>query len=481
VVHDQTQALEGIDASFLYLESAGVAMQTVKIAVFEPGSAVGFRWGGLREAVAIAAQQLPALRRCLVVVPAWLHHPRWIDAAQLDVDAHLEHIELEPGAGDEALERLVAEAAARWLPRHRPLWRLSVVTGLHEHRLAAIVTLHHSIADGGAALGLLEVLTQAAPGEWTAPTFYGDRLVTYRPSWIHLLWYGLVARIRSLVDLPKLIWQSMRGWLRARGLRKGRLAKLFAGPRTFFNRTLGRTREFVHLELPLAELRAIKDGLCVTVNDVLLALVSGAAARLRAAGELDGPSLICAMPIGAISQERAGDERPRLEGNRVANALVDLHDDLSDPLERVQAIAASTRAAKLNHDLRGPRRLMAWAEFDAWVWQRLIWAVVRRLRRPPINLIVSNVHGPDEPRYCGHLRLDQFWSVGPLIHRVGLNLTAWSYAGAVDVSILADGGQWTRARLMGLRAGLEDECTVLRALAAFGGGVRGASQAVPLP
>ena len=460
------QALEGIDASFLYAESASVVMQTVKVAVFEPGSAAGFELAALREVVSSAAARLPALRRVLVLGSVWLHHPRWIDVAQLDVDAHLEHLEIGPEADDEALERLTGEAAQRRLPRHRPLWRLTVVTGLRDQRLAAIVTLHHSVADGGAALGLLEALTASQPGAWTAPDFCGDSLGTQRPPWFYLLGHGLWARICSLTALPKLVWTSIRGALRTRGLGG---AKLFVGPRTFFNRALGRTREYTHLELPLADLFTIKAGFGqagfgVTINDVVLALVSGAAGRLRAAGELRGHSLICSMPVGVDAHEHGELAPRRLQGNRVANAIVDLHDDLSDPSERVRAIAGSTRTAKSGHQLRGPGRLLAWAEFDAPPWQPLIWAVVRRLRRPPLNLIVSHMRGPDQLRYCGHLQIDRLWFVGPLVPRVGLNVTVWSYANTVYVSLLADGGQWTRARLQGLRAGLEAECAVLRAL-----------------
>lgn len=460
----QDQALEGIDASFLYAETASVVMQTVKVLVFAPGSAIGFDRSALRAAVATTAKRLPALRRVLVTVPLRLHHPRWIDVEELDVDAHLKQVEL----GEGALERLVGEAAELRLPRHRPLWRLTLVTGLHERRLAAIVTLHHSVADGAAARGLLEVLTQSEPGEWTAPALHGDRLGTRRPPWLHLLWRAFAARVRSLAVLPKLLWTSLRGSLRARGSTDDpRAAKLFAGPRTFFNRSLGRTREYTQIELPLADLSAIKAGFGVTLNDVLLALASGAFARLRGEGELRGPSLVCAMPVGTNSTPGPtpgpSPELPRLEGNRVANALVELHDDLPEPAARVRAIAGSTRAAKRKHLLRGPRRLIDWAEFDAPMWQPLIWSIVRRFRRPPLNLIISNMRGPSEARYCGRARIDQLWSVGPLVHRVGLNLTAWSYAGAVHLSLLADGGQWTRAQLLRLRAGLADECAVLRA------------------
>ncbi|NVB39068.1 DUF1298 domain-containing protein [Pseudenhygromyxa sp. WMMC2535] len=456
----RAKTLTGLDANFLYRESVGPAMHTIKVLVFEPGSSARLSWSVLRKRVLDVAQRLPPLRRRLLRVPGGLHHPRWLHS-KIEIDEHLHHIECSGGMPLESLDKLVGLLLERRLPRDRPLWSAHVVTGLEGERAAVIVRLHHTLADGQASVALLDALSTATRGRWTPPPARTRELPTLGPSRLRLALRGLWSRLLAILSLPALIVRSALRWLRAR--RRERPAKaLFSGAQTFFNGELGRARLFTHLELPLDELRAIKAGFDVSFNDALLAIVSGACATLRDAELLRGPSLTASMPMASAIDDADNDEgddssRRRLLGNALANAVVDLHDDLLDRRARVAAIAQSTRAAKADNQLRGPRRLIEWSEHSSVLWQRITKRLLGWTSVPPLNLIVSNVRGPGEHVYIGRTRVDEIWSVGPLVERVGLNLTAWSYAGRVFLSLQADGSQWPHSLLHQLRDAIVEE------------------------
>jgi hypothetical protein len=195
--------------------------------------------------------------------------------------------------------------------------------------------------------------------------------------------------------------------------------------------------------VPFAAVDAIKRHFAVRFNDVLLALVAGAFARLRERGCLRGAPLLIAMPI-ALPLD---DSDSAASGNRLGNTFTSLCDTLADPVERLLAIAETSATAKAMAKCRGLDQLRRWAEYDSPRSQRWLWRLARLSASPPINLIVSSVPGPRAPRYFGYERVDELWSVGPLIERSGLNVTAWTYAGMVSISLLADAGQWTAAQL----------------------------------
>jgi len=136
------------------------------------------------------------------------------------------------------------------------------------------------------------------------------------------------------------------------------------------------------------------------------------------------------MPVGDAGSER------HAWGNRVSNMLVPIHVEIAEPRRRLAAATASATSAKERHGLLGPRLLRQWSELSrprllAWVWRG-----VRRLSRPPVNLIVSNVPGPREERWVGGARLSDLHSVGPLLETTGLNITFWSYAGRMNACVL---------------------------------------------
>lgn len=471
----RARTLDGLDASFLYAESANMLMHTLKVAVLEPGSATLLRsradWVLLRRRVAEVADRLPPLRRRLVSVPLQLHHPRWIEVRGFDSARHVEHVSLRRRLGhardrdeDAAVDAVLAEFLVCPLARHRPLWSLLIITGLSRERLVVAVKLHHALADGQAAAALIQAITDETPRDWRPPEDRGEHLASAAPNCAMLLAQAIARRLADLGRLPALTVDALIRGVQAVELRqRARWAppRLFAGPRTFFNRTLGPSRAARRLQLPLEVVTLVKRQFDVRFNDVLLAIVAGAFARMRRRGLLGGAPLLVSIPMAAERDE----PDVRVQGNRVSTGFTSLCDHVEDARERLLAIHEITATAKQMADVRGLDQMRRWAEFDAPWWQQLAWTLTRVSRSPPVNLIVSNVAGPPRPRWLGPMRIDELWSFGPLVERVGLNVTAWSYADRLSVGVLADAGQWTSTQLDEFVADMREAAAELAALA----------------
>jgi WS/DGAT/MGAT family acyltransferase len=203
-----------------------------------------------------------------------------------------------------------------------------------------------------------------------------------------------------------------------------------------FNRPLTANRIYACTTLALADVRAVKDRLGCTLNDVVLAMAGGALRSwLSATGELPRESLTTAVPVSVRRPEEQ-----RVWGNRVRNMFTTLATDEASPLVRVQRIHDATTAAKAVHAETDPRLQYDWWEFYP-LWRAYVsWTrgLVQRLTgRPSYNLIISNVRGPGAPLFVEGFPLEELHSMGPLANELGLNITAWSYCDQLSFGVVA--------------------------------------------
>ncbi len=186
-------------------------------------------------------------------------------------------------------------------------------------------------------------------------------------------------------------------------------------------------------------MRAVGKAHGVTVNDVVLALVSGALREwLDDRGERPARSLLAGVPVGT---DTPGRSPQRLGGNRVSNLFTTLATDVDDPAERLRLISATTRESKLVQQTLGPDLLREWVEYTPPGPMSLLMRGYSRgrvasLHNPPFNVVVSNVRGPGEVVTIADARLVDLFSVGPILEGIGLNVTAWSYDGRLNFSLL---------------------------------------------
>ncbi|MEJ7633602.1 wax ester/triacylglycerol synthase family O-acyltransferase [Aeromicrobium sp.] len=441
-VHPAIERMEGMDAGFLYLETPTVHMHTLKIAILEPSEHLTF--DSFVTGTLARLKRLPPMRRRVVMTPFGLNHPMWVTQRRIDPQRHL-HRQRIPGGGTmRDLEVLIGQIASTQLDRRFPLWELHYCEGLTDGRVAVVGKMHHALADGSAANALLGNVTDVrsaavppAPDEVYEST---DR-VPGRP-W--LVRRALVDATMQVFSLPALLKRTALGlWAAGRYRRAhGREVPMpvLDAPRTSFNGSLTAKRNFATVTLPFAEVRRIRsqhEG--VTINDMVLALVSGVLRRwLAAHDEHPSRSLTAGVPVGADQRGAA----PRLGGNRVSNMFTTLATDIDDPVERLRHISRTSSSAKQIQQRMGVELMSDWGQFiPPSVFPVLVRAYSRAKAASwhpaAFNATVSNVPGPREPVSVGGARLSDMFSVGPLADGIGLNVTVWSYVTKLNFSLLA--------------------------------------------
>ena len=433
------QRLTGSDAQHLYGETWSQHGHTCKIAVVEVGvDPDRYTFEKVKEALADRAHVLAPFRWRLVPVPGGMFHPLWADVGDLPLDDQVRSARVAPPGGRRELCEVVSRIASEPLDRSKPLWELWVIEGLADGKVGFVTKMHHAIADGVASAQLLlDAMHEHPEGEVDPPAepLQADPV----PTKGAILGEALVALVRLLPRFPDLLRRTTASAVVAirRRLAPGPSSvRPFTGPMTRFNRPLTPNRIYACTTLPLADVRAVKDQLGCTLNDVVLAMAGGALRSwLDAAGDLPELPLTAAVPVSVRRPEEQ-----RVWGNRVRNMFTTLATDESDPLERVRRIHDATTAAKAVHAETDPRLQYDWWEFYP-VWRAYVsWTrgLVQRITgRPSYNLIISNVRGPGAPLFVEGFPLEELHSMGPLANELGLNITMWSYCDQLSFGAVA--------------------------------------------
>ncbi len=427
-----TRPLSGLDAAFVYLEAAGTPMHVGGLMLLDRPK-VG-RSGFTAHLRAHLAQRLPkakALRRILQPAPFALDHPHWTDATEFDLDQHLSTHRL-PGPGSQAqLLAAVARLHAKPLDRSRPLWALHVIEGLADGSVAVFARLHHALLDGQGAVALARVLLDVAPG-MPVPAHAAPAHPAASP---HSKISPLSRAGSALLGLP----QTLRAvWSAAPHLIGNLRDSVMLAPRTPFNAQVGPGRRIAIGSVPLADLRRIGKTFGVSSNDVVMALC-GAALReyLLRHKALPRASLVAAMPFSL----RAGGDGEA--NNQVSMAQCALRTEIADPIERLQAIAESTRRIKQQVGLLRGFIPTDFPGLAAPLWASglsRVWARGHLAEKLPAlaNLVISNVPGSPVPLYLAGARVRASFPVSIVTHGLALNITVQSYAGQLDIGIVSD-------------------------------------------
>jgi diacylglycerol O-acyltransferase / wax synthase len=386
----------------------------------------------------------PLFRRRVVEVPLGLGHPVWVEDAGFDLDHHIRrHVVPSPG-GTRELSELIGAIVSVPLDRSRPLWEIHVIEGLDDGNVALLGKVHHAAVDGVSGTELFAHVCDLTPDP-AAPPSPGDAAPARPeriPSGAELVGDALVSQARRTLSLPGLVGRTVRATTHLVSRHRDPAAAVGAvplrAPRTPWTAAITAERSVAFARLRMADVRRIRAAFGVKVNDVVLAVASGAARRYLAERDaLPAQPLVGMCPISV----RTDDERGRSD-NRVSAMFVHLRTDVADAAERLLATARGTRGAKEDHNLVGGRFVQNWAEHAApgtfTVASRLYSRLHLADRHPPVyNVVVSNVPGPDVPLYLGGARLVAAYPMGPVMEGAGLNITVLSYLDHVDVGFLA--------------------------------------------
>ncbi|MCD4526743.1 wax ester/triacylglycerol synthase family O-acyltransferase [Nocardioides sp. cx-173] len=382
----------------------------------------------------------------------------WQPDEQFDIEHHVRHSALpKPGRIRELLE-LCGRLHGTRLARERPLWEAHVIEGLRDGRVAMYTKTHHALIDGVSAMRLLaSVLStdpdkRGMPAPWAAPP-------TSRPS-----------REREAAELSELPVQALRTALGitaeaagmpgalvktlSKGLRNETSALSLYAPRTIINQQITGSRRFAAQDWPIERLRGIGKATGTTVNDVVLAMCSGAMrAYLLELDALPDQTLVSMVPVGlnAKQSQIASAEG----GNAVGAVMVQLATDLPDPARRLATIHRSMKDGKEALSSMTPMQILA---MSALGQAPAILAPMLRMQgivRPPYNLIISNVPGPRSTHYWNGAQLVGTYPLSIPINGMALNITCTSYDGNMAFGLT--GCRRTVPHLQRLLTHLDDE------------------------
>ncbi len=426
--------LSGWDAVLLYSETPNVHMHTIKVAVIELApDRRDFDIEAFRQVIGSRLNKLEPFCYQLVEIPFKFHHPMWREHCEVDLSYHIRPWRLPEPGGRRELDEAIGRIASTPLDRQRPLWEMYFVEGLANDRIAVVAKIHHALADGVASANLMARGMDLQPGPEGGP-YVSDPAPTTR----QLMSSAFADHLRHLGRLPRTIRYTVQGLGRVR--RSSRklspeLTRPFTPPPTFMNHMITAERRFGTATLALADVKETGKRLGVTINDMVLAMSTGALRTLLLRYDGTADPLLASVPV---SFDFSPD---RISGNYFTGMLVALPVDLDDPLERVQTCHENAISAKESHQLMGPELVSRWAAYmpPAGTEAFFRWASSRDGQNKILNLNISNVAGPRERGRVGGALVTEIYSVGPLTAGSGLNITVWSYVDQLNISVLADG------------------------------------------
>jgi diacylglycerol O-acyltransferase len=450
--------LTGLDASFLHIERGPAHMHVAACAVFEGPPP------DPDEVMATVHSRLhlvPRYRQRLAFIPFGQGRPVWVDDPHFNLAYHVRHTALPLPGDDEQLKRLTGRVFSQALDRNRPLWEMWIVEGLTDDRFALLSKTHHSLVDGVSGVDIMNVLFDTSPEpmpvappdhEWTARPL---------PSSAQLLADALLERATLPEEMVRAARATMRGpRTMAKRMGEGLVglgalawAGLQPAPPSRFNVPIGPHRRFTWVRADLDEFKSVKNVLGGTVNDVVVAAVSGGLGRyLREHGEdTEDMELRAMIPVSV----RADIERGAL-GNRVAAMWAPLPVGMLDPVRRLHAVTEAMSDLKESGQAVGAQVLTRLTGFAPTT----IMSQAARLqaRQRMFNVVVTNVPGPQIPLYVQGRKLQALYPMVPLAENTALGIAIMSYNGQLNFGLAADYDALSDLEILAenLRASIEE-------------------------
>jgi WS/DGAT/MGAT family acyltransferase len=431
--------LSPLDASFLHLEDNQPShMHVASVTIFE-GDAPPY--DEFVDGIESRLHLVPRYRQKLALVPFNQGRPRWIDDPCFNVHYHIRATALPPPGDEEQLRALAGRVFSQRLDRDKPLWELWLVEGVEGGRFALLSKTHHALVDGVSGADLMTVMFDAARDPAPIPAPEAQWLPTPTPSSSELLAESLIERatqprelVRTLTAGLRTPRRALRDLLDAAGgvsaIARGTLKPAPSSP---YNGSIGPHRRFTWVRVSLDDVKAIKNSLGGTVNDVVLATVAGALRRhlhLRGTPTED-VTLRAMVPVSV----RTDLERGAL-GNRVAALMAPLPVWCDNAAVRLDVVQDSMKNLKDSGQAVGAEIMTRIGGFAPPTIMAQATRVAARQRA--FNLVVTNVPGPQFPLYMqGHELLDVFPMV-PLANNQRLGMALMSYNGAINFGLIGD-------------------------------------------
>jgi diacylglycerol O-acyltransferase / wax synthase len=455
--------IDPTSAAFLLAENRSMPMHVGGLQLFEKPEGAGRTY--IRD-------MFEQMRDVDEIAPLFLKHPYrslrtgaqlvWKDDLQFDIEHHVRHSALpKPGRIRELLD-LCSRLHSTRLAWERPLWEAHIIEGLRDGRVAMYTKTHHALVDGVSAMRLLQSVLSTdpdrrgmpAPWEATGPRPSRKRSADHSLSEVPVTALRTALGITAeAAGMPTALVRTI-----TKGIKNETSALSLHAPRTIFNQKITGSRRFAADDWPIERLRAIGKATGTTLNDVVMAMCSGAMrAYLLELDALPEAPLVAMVPVGlnAKQSQIASAEG----GNAVGSVMVQLATDRHDPADRLQAIHRSMRDGKEALSSMTPVQILAMSALGQAPAILTPMLRMQGIVRPPYNVIISNVPGPRTTHYWNGAKLVGTYPLSIPINGMALNITCTSYDGQMAFGLT--GCRRTVPHLQRLLMHLDDEVAAL--------------------
>ena len=422
---------------FLLAETRSQPMHVAGLQLFEKPADVGDEFARqLFESALDIDEIAPLFKKRPTLSVGSLGQWVWTEDKQFDIEHHVRHNALpRPGRVRELLE-LVSRLHSTRLARERPLWEAHIVEGLTDGRVAMYTKMHHALVDGISAMRLMQSVLTTDPDRRDMPLPFDARATARTTKAREEAEQNLAAvpmsALRTAVGLTAEAAGMPAAFIKTltKGIRNETSSLSLHAPKTMFNVNITGSRRFAAQDWPLDRIRAISKASNTTLNDVVLAMCSGAVrAYLQELGKLPDASLVSMVPVGLKS--RGAESMSGGGGNAVGSVMVRLGTDLADPEDRLASVHRSMKSGKEALGSMTPNQIVAMSALGMAPSIMIPMLRLNGIVRPPFNLIISNVPGPRSTQYLNGARLTGTYPVSVPMQGMALNITCNSYADAM--------------------------------------------------
>ncbi|MFT7372239.1 MAG: diacylglycerol O-acyltransferase [Oleiphilaceae bacterium] len=437
------QALSELDSSFLFLETERTPLHTGGIFVFKKNrSRSKFSFNRFRSILESKLSNEPFFRERLVESPINSDLPVWAEDPDFDLDNHLTYINLRESQSQHTLMSLSSEIFSTPVDRSRPLWSATYIDGLEHEKgfnkqhFALVFKVHITAIDGITGEDILSQLLHVSPEitEIEPTEEWNPKPLPKTESWLGAAYNNVLTLPSKLTYLAKDTASAAFYSILYEHLQKLNLpASLMSVAATPINQQISEQRTIENLEIPVADIRAIRRCLRdVTTNDILMGICAEALANyLKDMGSAPKAPLIALAPISVRSTSL-----DIKSGNQLAATLFSLATTEQNPVKRIQLIHET---AKLSNSYDAAIAASTLTELvpsctaglSARVYSEFLLA---QKHKPMFNLPITNIPGPQFPLYFEENELTKYICATPLFDGIGLALMIVSYNGNYNIT-----------------------------------------------
>ncbi|MGE5287886.1 MAG: WS/DGAT/MGAT family O-acyltransferase [Micromonosporaceae bacterium] len=446
--------MSGLDAGIFFAENDRTPLQIASVAVFEgkPPS-----YGDLARLILSKLPQVPRYRQRVRTVPLNFARPVWADDRHFQVHYHVRRVAVAAPGGASQLQDVASRILEQRLDLGRPLWEVWLIEGLAAGRWALICKVHHCLVDGVGGSGLMTLMFDLSPDQ--TPAELRPWTPEAEPSTLSLVLSGIRDTVgeplRQAANIAALarrqagaeITSFVGGWPRY----AARLTQVGASS---LNGPTSPHRRWLWAQADLDEVRRVRCAFGGTVNDVILAAVTGGFRDLLGArGLLSDDTLV--RTVVPISVRAPGEQG--LLTNRLSVVLVNLPCGEPDPVRRLDLVREQMEFLKDTHQAIGPD---AFIRFVGMAPALLAAAArtVLMLRQPVVQAITTSIPGPTFPLYVMGRKLVAMYPYVPIVAGVRISIGTISYLGTLHFGLTGDFDAMPDLDVLsnGIRTGLDE-------------------------